>query len=186
MDRTWKRLSRELVVDTPYYRVALDIVVRPDGIEDTYMVAMPHDAVYIVAITTAGLVVLVRQYRYTLDAETLEIPAGMVKKGVDPLEQAQSELEEEVGCRANRVELLHTLKTSPGRQNQSYSIVLATGLADDSLSHAHQEGDESISEILALPWASVMSMIDSGELCDTASIAALFLYARRAGLSTAR
>ena len=186
MDRTWKRLSRELVVDTPYYKVALDHVVRPDGAEDTYVVAMPHDAVYIVTVTVTGRIVLVRQYRYTLDAETLEIPAGMLKAGTDPLEQAQHELEEEVGCRAPRVELIHTLKTSPGRQNQSYWIVLATGLPDGALSHANQEGDESISEVLSVSWDHLMSMIDSGELRDTASIAALLLYARRAGLPITR
>ena len=186
MDRHWERLDRKLIIETPYYRVAEDRVRRPDGAEDTYMVAIPHDAVYIVALTRGGRYVLVRQYRYTMDAETLEIPAGMVKRGKDPLEQARHELAEEVGCEAAHVELLHTLKTSPGRQDQNYFVVLATGLPDEHLNHGGQDGDEAISEILTVTWPELMAMMDSSELRDTASIASLLLYARHAGLSIAR
>ena len=60
-----------------------------------------HGGAGIVALNEKGEVYLVRQYRYALDRELIEIPAGKLEAGEDPFEAAKRELGEEAGLQAD-------------------------------------------------------------------------------------
>jgi hypothetical protein len=80
-----------------------DRVLRPDGEQGSYTVALTRDAVYVVPITTDGSFVLVEQHRYPVDKMVLELAAGGLPAGIDRLVQAKAELLEETGARAPNV-----------------------------------------------------------------------------------
>jgi ADP-ribose pyrophosphatase len=102
----WRRRGSHYVVESPYMRLRADEVELPDGtvISDYYVRESPG-FVAVLPLTPDELVVLVRQYRYGSDSIHLELPAGMLLDGEDPLECAMRELAEETGYEAARWEL---------------------------------------------------------------------------------
>lgn len=105
-----------LQVELPDGRRALRDVVRHPG------------AVAIVALTEEGRICLVRQYRTALGRVTVEIPAGKLSAGEDPLECANRELLEETGMIAERMAFLTTIASSDGFCDELIHIYMATGL----------------------------------------------------------
>lgn len=106
-----------LQVELPDGRRALRDVVRHPG------------AVAIVALTEEGRICLVRQYRTALGRVTVEIPAGKLSAGEDPLECANRELLEETGMVAEKMAFLTTIASSDGFCDELIHIYMATGLA---------------------------------------------------------
>jgi ADP-ribose pyrophosphatase len=91
-----KLLETEVIVPKPK-RFVREALVMPDGYGiDWYYIDTPA-SVMIVPVTSAGDLVLVRQYRHNLKRDTLELPAGTLDKGEQPDEAAMRELEEETG-----------------------------------------------------------------------------------------
>ena len=105
-----------LQVELPDGRRALRDVVRHPG------------AVAIVALTEEGRICLVRQYRTALGRVTVEIPAGKLSAGEDPLECANRELLEETGMVAERMAFLTTIASSDGFCDELIHSYMATGL----------------------------------------------------------
>src|SRR5262245_61579297 len=99
----WTRLSRRTTYENPWITVYEDQVLRPDGQPGIYgMVHFKNLAVGVVALDDQDRVLLVGQYRYTLDRYSWEIPEGGAPAGEEPLAAAQRELREETGCTASR------------------------------------------------------------------------------------
>lgn len=105
-----------LRVEMPNGRNAVRDVVRHPG------------AVAIVALTDDGRICLVRQYRTSLARVTVEIPAGKLDPGEDPLTCAKRELREETGMEADQMAFLTTIATSDGFTDELIHIYMATGL----------------------------------------------------------
>ena len=105
-----------LQVELPDGRRALRDVVRHPG------------AVAVVALTAEGRICLVRQYRTALGRVTVEIPAGKLDPGEDPLECANRELLEETGMVAEKMAFLTTIASSDGFTDELIHIYMATGL----------------------------------------------------------
>ena len=85
----------------------------------------------IVALTAAGEIVLVEQFRHPVGGRTIELPAGIVGDdvaGEAPETTALRELEEETGFRASSAELLMSGPTAPGLTSEPTHMVLALGL----------------------------------------------------------
>ena len=76
------------------------------------------------ALTESGKIVLVRQYRTAIDRVTVEIPAGKLDPGEDPLDCAKRELHEETGFRAGRIRFLTSIVTSCGFCDEIIHIYL--------------------------------------------------------------
>ena len=130
-----------LQVQLPDGRTAIRDVVRHPG------------AVAIVALTDEGRICLVRQYRTALGRVTVEIPAGKLDPGEDPLECASRELLEETGMVAEKIAYLTTIATSDGFTDELIHIYMATGL---SFSKSSPDADEFIN----------VDLVEVGELVD--------------------
>lgn len=130
-----------LQVQLPDGRTAIRDVVRHPG------------AVAIVALTDEGRICLVRQYRTALGRVTVEIPAGKLDPGEDPLECASRELLEETGMIAEKIAYLTTIATSDGFTDELIHIYMATGL---SFSKSSPDADEFIN----------VDLVEVGELVD--------------------
>ena len=88
-----------------------------------------NGAVVILPILDDGRVVMVRNYRYAIDCELLELPAGMIESGEPPEQAAPRELLEETGYTAERFEPLGRFYPGPGTTDECLHAFLATGLA---------------------------------------------------------
>ena len=130
-----------LQVQLPDGRTAIRDVVRHPG------------AVAIVALTDEGRICLVRQYRTALGRVTVEIPAGKLDPGEDPLECASRELLEETGMIAEKIAYLTTIAPSDGFTDELIHIYMATGL---SFSKSSPDADEFIN----------VDLVEVGELVD--------------------
>ena len=136
----------------------------------------------VVAYFEDGSIALVRQYRHPVGRYVLELPAGKIEDGEPPEACAARELEEEVGVRAARMDLLSEFFTTPGFCSERLWVFLADGLTETALGH---EEDEII-EIVRLPFARALAMIASGEINDAKTIIGLLLAAQRLNTAEAR
>lgn len=121
-------LTEDVVFEGRIFNVNRLRVTLPDGREALRDVVRHPGAVAIVALTDDGRICLVRQYRTSLDRVTVEIPAGKLDPGEDPLTCAHRELREETGMEADQMAFLTTIATSVGFTDELIHIYMATGL----------------------------------------------------------
>ena len=143
-----------LNVELPDGRMAQRDVVRHPG------------AVAIVALTDDGRICLVRQYRTALGRVTVEIPAGKLDPGEDPLECANRELLEETGMRAERMAFLTTIATGVGFCDELIHMYMATGL---SFAASDPDADEFINVDL-VPLDELIDAVLDGRIEDCKTV----------------
>lgn len=143
-----------LDVELPSGRQAVRDVVRHPG------------AVAIVALTGEGRICLVRQYRTALDRVTVEIPAGKLGPGEDPLDCATRELLEETGMRAQKMAYLTTIATSAGFADELIYIYMATGL---TFAGSAPDEDEFINVDL-VPLQELIDAVLDGKIEDAKTV----------------
>ena len=135
-------------------------------------------AVATVAITNDGDVVLVSQYRASMDDFVLEIPAGMRDiEGEDPSKTAVRELQEETGYIADTVEFLGECLSSPGVTDSRVIVYLATGLTAGQF-QPHGPEEEAMHTLL-VPFGEALAMVNDGRLQDAKSAYGILLAAYR-------
>ncbi|RMH73114.1 MAG: NUDIX hydrolase [Actinomyces sp.] len=139
-----------------------------------------HPGAVAVVPVVDGEVVLVRQYRAALDADLLEIPAGLRDvAGEDPAVTAHRELAEEVGLATDELEHLVTFHNSPGFSDEQVIVYLATDLRPvPDERHGPEERWMSIERI---PVGEAVAMALDGRLSDVKTIVGLLVAARRHG-----
>lgn len=97
----WTKISSEVKYKSPWMEVIEDKVIHSDGKERIYSISSTLDSVTVLPVDSEGNVYLVRQFRYCLNGEYLEAPAGNIDEGEKPLDAAKRELKEELGISAN-------------------------------------------------------------------------------------
>jgi 8-oxo-dGTP pyrophosphatase MutT (NUDIX family) len=176
MNRHWKISDTKLAYEDKRLKVMIDKLTRADGEQREYSVVELGDAVYILAVDSQKRFVFIQQQRPILQQVTVEIPAGGLPAGVDPLKQAAAELWEEAGIVAGNLELMGDLLANPARLRRHTYIVLATELDLTAMSTKGQENEESIEAVLLLDQAEIVRRLEHDELVDAISLAALNLY----------
>ncbi len=132
---------------------------------------MHPGAVVIVPLLANGNLILERQFRYPLRQVFTELPAGKIDAGEDVLVTGQRELLEETGYIANNWVKLGVQHPCIGYSNEVIHIYLATGLTEGQ----HSLDDEEFLEVFELSFKACIDMVQSGEITDSKTIAALFL-----------
>jgi len=171
----WTRRSRRTVYENAWIEVVHDEVIRPDGTDGVYGVVRFHDrAVGVVPVADDGRILLVGQFRYTLDEYSWELPEGGVPPGEDPLSGAKRELLEETGFSASAWRMLvprFSLSNSVG--DQTGYIYVATDLTPGV-------ADPEPTEEIALRWVTIdegLAMIDAGDIHESITQVGLLRYA---------
>ncbi|MDR0915963.1 MAG: NUDIX hydrolase [Oscillospiraceae bacterium] len=149
-------------------RVRRDTVLLDNGKTAPREIVEHAGGVGVVAITDAGEIVLVRQYRYAVGQELIEIPAGKLEYGEDPFECAKRELSEETGYDAREWRSLGRICSSPGFCSEVLHLYLATGLTNGA---AHPDDDEFL-DVLHVKFSDFLEMIASDEVTDAKTVVA--------------
>ncbi|MBU5669176.1 NUDIX hydrolase [Peptoniphilus sp. MSJ-1] len=128
--------------------------------------------VAIVAINEEDELILIRQYRKSIDKEILELPAGMVDFSEEPAQAALRELREETGYTAEKIDYLFENYSSPGFTNERLFVFAAEGLT---------EGEQDLDEfedlkVEKVKFEEALKLIELGELTDSKSIAGILYF----------
>jgi len=129
-----KTMYEGIIVD-----VKMDIVELQNGNKAKREVVVHPGGVGIVAVTDDNKVVMVRQYRYPMGEELLEIPAGKLDGDEDPFECAVRELSEETGYSANKWVNLGKMYPSAGFCRETLYLYLALDLQPGEMHLDHNE-----------------------------------------------
>lgn len=136
-----------------------------------------EDSVEILALTSDGRIVLVRQFRPAVGTSMIELPAGHVDEGESPETAIQRELREETGYVCESVVYLGPFKIAPSRINNTLHLFFGRNA---KLTHEKRDKDESTTIVLATP-AEFKMLISKGRFVEIAGIATYWV-AHMAGL----
>ena len=137
-------------------------------------VAFHNGGAVVVPILKNGNVILVKQFRYPLQKEIIELPAGKLFKNEKPLDCAKRELEEETGYIAKKWKHLTSIYTTPGFCSEELHIFLATNLHQAKDGRKLEEGEEGM-ELLELPFDKVLKLIKHQKIVDGKTISGIML-----------
>ena len=139
-----------------------DRVRLPDGGESEREIVEHNGGVCVAALNEKGELYFVRQYRRPYDEVVLELPAGKLEKGEDPLNAGIRELEEEAGVVAVHIRPMGRLYPSPGYCGEVIWLYLATGL---SSTKQHLDADEFL-EVEKIPLDRAVALVMEGAVPD--------------------
>ena len=115
--------GRRVESERPWLSVEAKDVIRDDATTETFYSVRTHDYAAVLAVTEDGRIPLVRQFRPAIEERSLELPSGLIEVGEEPEGTARRELLEEVGCAAERLELIGRFDMDSGRmQTREYAF----------------------------------------------------------------
>lgn len=167
-----KTLSSQLIFEGRAVKLRVDTVEMPGGRKTTREIVEHGDCVAVVAIDDESNVILVSQFRKPVEKELLEIPAGGIEPGEDPVAAVRRELREEIGYLPRKVDRLGGFYSAPGFCTEYLYLYLATDLVSSPL---QAEDTENI-RLVRVPVSQIASLITSGAICDAKSIAGLLTF----------
>ncbi|PLT28418.1 ADP-ribose pyrophosphatase [Peribacillus deserti] len=171
-----KNLEEKTIATTQIFSgrivsLQVDKVELPDGKTSTREIVKHPGAVAIIAITPENKIVLVEQYRKPMERTLVEIPAGKLEKGEDPLITAVRELEEETGYECEKMEYLTGFYTSPGFADELIHVYLATGL--NKKENAASLDEDEFVEILEVTREEMEQLMKEQKIYDAKTVYAL-------------
>jgi ADP-ribose pyrophosphatase len=170
-DSPFELRSSRTVWSSPWFSIRQDEVVLPNGMPNAFNIVNHPGAVWVIPVTDAGEIVLIHQYRQTVNDWCWELPAGGLKFGMSLEGTARQELKEEVGGTAEALEKIGQFYTSNGISNEVAHLYLATGV---TLGESDAEPAEAL-VVHTLPIAEVLRMARANEISDGPSTLALLL-----------
>jgi ADP-ribose pyrophosphatase len=168
-----ERLESEKAFEGRVFSVDRDRVRMPKGRTVTLEIVRHPKSVVLVPMPEPGHVVLVRQFRYAVNASLWELPAGSVDAGETPEAAAARECHEEIGQVPATVVRLAALYPTPGYCDEQMVFFRLSGLTDPTEAAALDE-DEDI-ETCTFEVRDVRDMIRRGEIVDMKTIVAMTL-----------
>jgi ADP-ribose pyrophosphatase len=174
-----ERVSGEAIYDGIFLQMKRDVVRLPDGAEAMREYLTHPGAVAILALLDDGRVVMERQYRYPIAKACLEIPAGKLEIGEDPLLCAQRELLEETGYTASKWSFIRRINPVISYSTEFIDIYLAQGLIEGK----RQLDAEEFLDVFAAPLEDLLRWVEDGEITDVKTIISSYWLERyRRGL----
>lgn len=166
-----RRVARRLVLAAPILDVYEDEVEGPHG-RARRVVVDHRGAVAVLPLLDADRAVLLRQWRYALGRELLEIPAGVLEPGEEPAAAARRELAEETGYRAGWLRPLVAVYPTPGFCTERIHLFVAGDLVPGPQA---PERDEHL-QPLVVTRQQVREWVAAGGVEDAKTLLALLWW----------
>ncbi len=168
-----EKLESERVFKGKVFSVDRDRVKMPNGRTVTVDVVRHSRSVVLVPVPEPGKVILVRQYRYPVNAFLWELPAGSVDEGESPEQAARRECHEEIGLLPSTVVRLTALYPTPGYCDEEMVFFRLSGLEKTAEQAAVDEDEDIESKVYEL--RDARDMIRRGEIQDMKTVVGLTL-----------
>jgi len=164
-----KKVSSEVVHKNPWWKYKCDKIIRPDGTEGEYCYTETPGNVIIIPVLDDGRLILVRQYRYLGEKNSIEFPGGGMGKGESPTDAAKRELLEESGYNTENLIKLGVFEPSVGVIKDLSHVFIANELTE--IQSPQSEAMES-TEVILRRIDEFENMIKQGEIWDGQVLAA--------------
>lgn len=166
-----KKISERDIFKTKLFTIKDVDLEYQNGEVKTHQIIKKPDVSIIVPLTNKNTILFIKEYATAHDKYHLDLPGGKIDPGMNEIETANKELQEEIGYKAGKLDQIGLFTMSPGYLTQKSFIFLARNLTESKL-----EGDETEPlEIVEYPFEKFEELIESGELNEARSIAALYI-----------
>lgn len=174
MIKKWTTLDSRYIIQRPWLTARVDRVLLPSGVihPEHYVLEYP-DWVNVIAITTDGQFVMIRQYRHAIDDVLVELCAGVSEQGETPEQSARRELLEETGYGGGTWREIMTIGQNPSICNNITHCFLAQGV--ERVSEQHLEPTEDI-EVLLMSRDEVYELLRANQMLQALMAAPLWRY----------
>ncbi len=144
----------------------MDEIRLPDGRVRIREYITHPGAVGVLAFETPHKILLVKQFRYPVGEFTLEIPAGKLAQGEDPMDCVRRELEEETGFVAKKIRKLTAYWPTAAFSQEVIHLYLAEGLRPTRMN----PDDDELIELVRVSPKRLESMIRQGQIRDSKTL----------------
>ena len=168
------QLSTEQIYKGSLLDVRRDEVSLPNGKTSSREYIKHPGAACIIPVLPDGKIALIKQYRYPVQSEMIELPAGKLDPGEEPEDCARRELEEEIGYSAGKLTFVCNIHPAIGFASEIMWIYLAEDLVKTTENTDHDE----FLEIMPTSLAEAVKMVWDGKITDVKTIIGL-LWAER-------
>jgi len=168
------KISSKIIYQGLLLDVRRDEVRLPNGTTSIREWIKHPGAVCIIPRLPDNKIALIRQYRYPLQQEMIELPAGKLDKNEIPENCAMRELEEEIGYRAEKLTFLTNIHPAIGFADEVMGLYLAENLVKTA---SNQDEDEFL-ELIPTPLEKAVKMVWDGVITDVKTIIGI-LWAKR-------
>jgi len=166
--KSYKVISKKVVSRNPWWAYCCDQIELPSGKSGEYHYALTGGSSMVVPITEENRLLLVKQYRYTGNRDSIEFPCGGLKEASTHEEAARSELAEEAGFVAGSLEPLGCFNPCNGLVDEICQVYIARNLVHVG---ARPDATEDF-ELIRLTVAEVETSIQDGTIWDGMTMAA--------------
>lgn len=167
-----KTVNSQTIYEGKVITLKVDEVELPNGKTASREIVTHPGAVAVMAITDDNRLVVVRQFRKPLERTIVEIPAGKLEPGEEPVVCAHRELEEETGYTTQTMQHVASCYTSPGFANEIIHLYRTNGLI---AGEAKPDEDEFV-ELMHITIEEAQQLIAAGEICDAKTIMAVYAW----------
>lgn len=178
MNLSEKTIKQKYIYRGRIIDLRVDDILLPNGSLALREVVEHPGGVCVAALTENNELLMVKQFRYPYMAEVLELPAGKLDPGEDPLECGKRELKEETGAEAEEFFSLGQFYPTPGYCGEIIYLYAARGL---TLGSSRPDEDEFLN-LIKVPLKAAVGMILKGEIKDgktQAAVLKLYLLAQQ-------
>lgn len=178
MDLTEKTLSSTKIFEGRIFTVRNDVIELPNGRQSKREIVHHNGGVCCAAINKRGELAFVTQYRYAYGKTLLELPAGKLEKGEDPLDAMKRELSEEIGANGKNWRSFGGLYPTPGYVDE---VIHLFACEIDELEAPHPDEGEFL-DISYIPLRKALDMVMRGDIHDAKTIVLVQRLALERGL----
>lgn len=174
MDKTEKLLRQEPIYKGRVINITKDEVICPNG-QTSLREIVHHRGGVAILFKVDDKFIFEKQYRYAMNEEIIEMPAGKLEEGEIPLEAAKRELLEETGYRPLEMIHLGDSYPTPGYSTEVIHLYYCPKAVKEE---RHLDNDECI-DLIYLTLEEIEEMIAQGKIKDSKSVASIFLYKKK-------